>query len=77
LINWKVPKALGPDCDRCSFILPGSRRLAARIRLPQNESLKQRIGFSHPLCGFTIDDATDCGDTAPTILRRINTLTEV
>ena len=45
--------------DRCSFILSGSQRLAARIRLPQNESLKQRIGFSHPLRGFTIDDAVD------------------
>jgi general secretion pathway protein A len=43
--------------DRCSFILSGSHKLAARIRAEQNEALKQRIGFSHQLRGFTIDDA--------------------
>lgn len=43
--------------DRVSFILSGTQKLAARIRSGQNESLKQRIGFSHQLTGFTIDDA--------------------
>lgn len=43
--------------DRVSFILSGTHKLAARIRSGQNESLKQRIGFSHQLTGFTIDDA--------------------
>lgn len=43
--------------DRFSFILSGSPKLAARIRAPQNEALRQRIGFSHNLRGFTIDDA--------------------
>lgn len=43
--------------DRVSFILSGSQKLAARIRAPQNESLKQRIGFSHQLRGLTVDDA--------------------
>jgi type II secretory pathway predicted ATPase ExeA len=45
--------------ERISFILSGSHKLAARIRNPQNESLKQRIGFSHQLTGFTLDDALD------------------
>ena len=45
--------------ERISFILSGSHKLAARIRHPQNESLKQRIGFSHQLRGFTLDDALD------------------
>jgi len=31
--------------DRFSFILSGSQRLAATIRSPQNESLKQRIAY--------------------------------
>jgi type II secretory pathway predicted ATPase ExeA len=43
--------------DRFSFVLSGSSKLAARIRTPQNETLKQRIGFSHNLRGFTLDDA--------------------
>jgi type II secretory pathway predicted ATPase ExeA len=43
--------------DRFSFILSGSPKLAARIRSHQNEPLKQRIGFSHNLRGFTVDDA--------------------
>lgn len=43
--------------DRFSFILSGTQRLAARMRLPVNEPLKQRIGFSHSLRGFTVDDA--------------------
>lgn len=43
--------------DRFSFILSGSQKLAARIRAPQNEPLKQRIGFSHNLRALTIDDA--------------------
>ena len=43
--------------DRVSFILSGTHKLAARIRSGQNESLRQRIGFSHQLTGFTIDDA--------------------
>jgi type II secretory pathway predicted ATPase ExeA len=43
--------------DRVSFILSGTHKLAARIRSGQNESLKQRIGYSHQLTGFTIDDA--------------------
>jgi len=45
--------------DRSSFILSGSQKLAARIRTPQNEPLRQRIGFSHNLRGFTVDDARD------------------
>jgi type II secretory pathway predicted ATPase ExeA len=44
--------------DRFSFILAGSQRLAATIRAPQNESLKQRIAYAHNLVGFTLDDAT-------------------
>ncbi len=43
--------------DRFSFILSGSQRLAATIRSPQNESLKQRIAYAHNLVGFTLDDA--------------------
>jgi type II secretory pathway predicted ATPase ExeA len=43
--------------DRFSCILSGSQKLAARMRAPQNEPLKQRIGFSHNLRAFTIDDA--------------------
>lgn len=43
--------------DRFSFILSGSQILATRIRAPQNEPLRQRIGFSHNLRGFTLDDA--------------------
>ena len=43
--------------DRFSFILSGSPKLAARIRTAQNAPLNQRIGFSHNLRGFTIDDA--------------------
>ncbi|MFC1886948.1 ExeA family protein [Thermodesulfobacteriota bacterium] len=43
--------------ERFSFILSGSHKLAARIRNAQNEALKQRIGFSHQLRGFSIDDA--------------------
>ena len=43
--------------DRFSFIVSGSQKLATRIREPQNESLKQRIAFSHNLRGFTVDDA--------------------
>ena len=43
--------------DRFSFILSGSHRLAVRIRQANNEALKQRVGFSHQLSGFTIDDA--------------------
>jgi len=42
--------------DRFSFILSGSQILAARIRAPQNEPLRQRIGFSHNLRAFTVDD---------------------
>jgi len=45
--------------ERISFILSGYHKLAARIRNPQNDSLKQRIGFSHQLRGFTLDDALD------------------
>lgn len=45
--------------DRFSFILAGSQNLALRIRNPQNESLKQRITFSHNLRGLTIDDARE------------------
>ena len=43
--------------DRFSFVLSGTQKLAANIRIPQNEALKQRIGFSHSLRGFTLDDA--------------------
>ena len=43
--------------DRFSFILSGSQRLAATIRSPQNESLRQRIAYAHNLVGFTLDDA--------------------
>jgi general secretion pathway protein A len=43
--------------DRFSFILSGSQRLAATIREPQNESLRQRIAYAHNLVGFTLDDA--------------------
>jgi len=43
--------------DRFSFILSGTQSLALRIREPQNEPLRQRIGFSHNLRGFTIEDA--------------------
>jgi general secretion pathway protein A len=43
--------------DRFSFIVSGSQKLATRIREPQNESLKQRIAFSHNLRAFTVDDA--------------------
>lgn len=43
--------------DRCSFIISGSGRLAARMRRPANEALRQRISFSHQLRGFTLDDA--------------------
>ncbi len=43
--------------DRFSFVLSGSAKLAARIRAPQNEPLRQRIVFSHNLRGFTVDDA--------------------
>jgi type II secretory pathway predicted ATPase ExeA len=43
--------------DRFSFILSGTQKLALRLKEPQNEALKQRIGFSHNLRGFTIDDA--------------------
>jgi type II secretory pathway predicted ATPase ExeA len=43
--------------DRFSFILSGSQRLAATIREPQNESLRQRIAYAHNLVSFTLDDA--------------------
>jgi len=43
--------------DRFSFILSGTQILANRLKQPQNEALRQRIGFSHSLRGFTIDDA--------------------
>ena len=43
--------------DKFSFILSGTQSLALRIREPQNEPLRQRIGFSHNLRGFTIEDA--------------------
>ena len=43
--------------DRFSFILSGSQRLAATIRAPHNESLRQRIAYAHNLVGFTLDDA--------------------
>jgi type II secretory pathway predicted ATPase ExeA len=45
--------------DRFSFILSGSHKLAATIRSPQNESLKQRIAYAHNLVGFTLDDAVN------------------
>jgi type II secretory pathway predicted ATPase ExeA len=45
--------------DRFSFILSGSQRLAATIRSPQNESLKQRIAYAHNLIGLTLDDAVN------------------
>jgi type II secretory pathway predicted ATPase ExeA len=35
------------------------RKKSFRIRNPQNDSLKQRISFSHQLRGFTLDDALD------------------
>jgi len=37
--------------DRCSFIISGSGRLAARMRRTANEALRQRISFSHQLRG--------------------------
>jgi general secretion pathway protein A len=43
--------------DRFSFILSGSQKLALRLKQPQNEAFRQRIGFAHTLRGFTIDDA--------------------
>jgi type II secretory pathway predicted ATPase ExeA len=42
--------------DKCSFLLAATPRLASRLRCPQNEPLKQRIGFSHHLTAFTVDD---------------------
>jgi len=48
--------------DRCSFILAGTPRLAARLRTLQNEPLRQRIGFSHSLTGFTVDDTRNYVD---------------
>jgi type II secretory pathway predicted ATPase ExeA len=43
--------------DRFSFILSGSQKLALRLKQPQNEAFRQRIGFAHTLRGFTIEDA--------------------
>lgn len=43
--------------DRFSLILSGSQKLALRLKQPQNEAFRQRIGFAHTLRGFTIDDA--------------------
>ena len=43
--------------DRFSFILSGSQKLASRIRIAQNEPLRQRISYSHNLRGLTVDDA--------------------
>jgi general secretion pathway protein A len=40
-----------------SFILSGSQKIALRLKQPQNEAFRQRIGFAHTLRGFTIDDA--------------------
>lgn len=43
--------------DRFSLILSGSQKIALRLKQPQNEAFRQRIGFAHTLRGFTIDDA--------------------
>ena len=42
--------------DRFSVILLGSQHFTWRIKQPQNKTLKQRISYSFPLRGFTLDE---------------------